>query len=185
MSLVGGSVAQVFLAHAPEELRAGRLGEFTAKILGGLLKTGVGPMLFAALVAGPLAGILFGKSWARAGELVAWMTPWFILQFLASPVSMVMHIRMQQVRMLLLTIFGVVLRVGAVYLGAKLAPSHMVECYAVAAAVYYLILNVVFYGVSGCGVRLLLQHARKVLVVPLGWIGFGVLMRLGMEWGMV
>ena len=151
MSLVGGSVAQVFLAHAPEELRAGRLGEFTARILGGLLKTGVGPLLFAALVAGPLAGILFGKSWARAGELVAWMTPWFILQFLASPVSMVMHVTGRQRQMLAVTITGLMLRVGAMLIAYEWSRSELAEIFALSGGIFYLLCCVIFYRVAGVG----------------------------------
>ncbi|MGY1529600.1 lipopolysaccharide biosynthesis protein [Luteimonas sp. A649] len=182
MALIGASVAQVYLSRAPEELRQGSLPAFTARIFGGLVKTGVGPLLFAGIVASPVFALVFGEEWRRAGDLLAWMTPWSVLQFLSSPVSMVMHVRMQQARMLLLAIFGLVLRVGVILLVVKFTPDHIVESYAVSAAAYYLVLSVVFYKLSGCGVRSLLQQARKTLVTLVGWVGFGVLVRLGMEW---
>ena len=46
MGLLGTAVGQVFLSRAPQEFRLGHLGKFTAAILGGLLKTGIGPLYF-------------------------------------------------------------------------------------------------------------------------------------------
>src|SRR5262249_7392564 len=50
-SLIGGAAGQVYLAHAAEEYRAGRLGTFTVTVVGGLFKAGAGPLLLAGIVA--------------------------------------------------------------------------------------------------------------------------------------
>jgi O-antigen/teichoic acid export membrane protein len=181
LALVGASVAQVYLSRAGEELRRGTLPTFTARIFDGLVKTGVGPLVFAGIVAPPVFELVFGHQWARAGELVAWMTPWSVFQFLSSPVSMVMHVRMRQRSMLLLTLFGLVLRVGTILLAARVIPDRVVEGYVVSAAVYYVVITMVFYRLSGCGLRSLLQQSRKSFGIPAAWIALGVLIRLGME----
>ena len=180
MSLVGGSVAQVFLAHAPEELRAGRLGEFTARVLGGLLKTGVGPLMFAALVAEPLARILLGEKWARSGELVAWLAPWFILQFLASPVSMVMHVQSRQKALLGITIIGFLMRAGLVYCFSLVTKESLPEIYAISGATFYFVCCLVFYGASGVGVMMFISEVGKALRILSGWLFAGILIRWGL-----
>lgn len=174
MALLGGSIAQVYLAHAPEELRADRLGDFTTRILTGLVKTGVGPLLFAGIVAPSLAGLVFGQGWSRTGELVAWMTPWFVLQFLSSPVSMVMHVTGRQKWLLLVTVFGLVLRVGAMWFAYHYWKHDFSEIYAVSGAVFYGLCCLVFYGAAGVTERQILSAARAGALLLVAWIVGGM-----------
>jgi O-antigen/teichoic acid export membrane protein len=181
MNLIGNAISQVYLAHAPEEYRAGTLGAFTANILGGLMKTGVGPLLFAALVAPQAFVLIFGEKWQRAGVLVAWMTPWFIAQLMSSPVSMVMHVRNKQRGMMLLTMAGLCLRVGAIGAAAMLLPSHLSELYAVSGAVFYLACFFIFSGLAGLTrqdyLRLLKSGANFVLL----WLALGLAARFALQ----
>jgi len=75
MGLFGTAIGQVFLSRAPQEHRLGRLDIFTTSIIGGLLKIGVGPLIFGGLLAPDLFAKIFGEDWRRAGILMAWMTP--------------------------------------------------------------------------------------------------------------
>lgn len=169
MALLGGSIAQVYLAHAPEELRSGRLGDFSARVLSGLIKTGVGPLLFAGIAAIPLAGLIFGREWERAGELVAWMTPWFVLQFLSSPVSMVMHVTDQQKALLLLTVGGLLLRLGAMWFAYSYFKNGFSEAYAVSGAVFYGLCFIVFYRAAGTRLAQVFFALRKGAPVLAAW----------------
>ncbi len=137
MSLIGNAVAQVYMSQAPAAHREGDLGAFTVRILGGLMRTGVGPLIFAGIVAAPAFAIIFGAEWRAAGELVAWMTPWFVMQFLSSPVSMSLHVTGHQRAALLLQIAGLVIRVGAVLAAIALAPQHLAQAYALSGLVFY------------------------------------------------
>lgn len=174
MALIGGSVAQVYLSHAPEEMRAGRLTAFTTKILSGLIRTGVGPLIFAGLVAAPVAGIVFGTEWRRAGELVAWMTPWFIFQFLSSPVSMVMHVAGEQRKMLALTIAGFLFRITALTGAYLFLKGSLAEVYALSGAVFYGICAVIFYGVASVSWVEFVGALKSNLLVLLAWCGAGI-----------
>lgn len=137
MGLIGASVAQVYLAEAPQKLRDGTLGMFTRRTMMALLKTGAPPLLLVGAVSPFVFAPVFGAEWSRAGALVAWMTPWFILQFLASPVSMVLHVTEKLAAAMILQFSGLVLRVGAV-LGAMVwAPAWVAETFAVSGAVFY------------------------------------------------
>ena len=174
MALIGNAVAQVYMSQAPAEYRAGSLGAFTARILGGLMRTGVGPLLFAGIVAAPAFAIVFGAEWREAGLLVAWMTPWFVMQFLASPVSMSLHVTGNQKAALALQLLGLVLRAGAVAAAIALAPGHLAQVYAVSGFVFYAIYvaTVLRYVETPAGD--LRRELARFVPWGAGWITLGI-----------
>jgi O-antigen/teichoic acid export membrane protein len=138
MALLGNAVSQVYLSRAPEELRAGRLGCFTAQVIGELLKTGAGPLMALGIVSPLVFAPLFGEEWAPAGVMTAWLTPWFMAHFLAAPVSMALHVAGRQRLALALQLFGLALRVGAVLMASLASSNFLTEAYAVSGLVLYL-----------------------------------------------
>ena len=137
MTLLGSSISQVYVSRAPGELRAGRLAEFTAGILLRLLQIGIAPLILVGLVAPYASPLIFGVEWTRAGEIVALMVPWIILQFLTSPVSMVMFVVDKQKSMLLLTLSGAILRIGAVGFAIIAGGDHIIAALVSSSALYY------------------------------------------------
>lgn len=185
MGLLGTAVGQVFLSRAPREFRLGHLGTFTATILGGLLKTGIGPLILGGLLAPDLFAKVFGEEWRRAGVLMAWMTPWFVMQFLASPVSVALHVANRQRAALFLQLFGVILRVGAVYGASLIAMGLISEAYAVSGFVFYLVyLVVVFHAAGVRGSDILIEIRAAVPALSL-WIGTGLAVKLALSFGPV
>lgn len=144
--LVGGSVAQVFIAEAPARLRDGTLAAFTRSTMWTLFRTGAPPLVAVGALSPLMFPLVFGAEWARAGWLVAWMTPWFVLQFVASPVSMVLHVTGRVALAMGLQALGLLLRVGAVLIVTAVAPVWQSEVYALTGAVFYgLFLSAVLY----------------------------------------
>ncbi|WP_422026150.1 lipopolysaccharide biosynthesis protein [Roseovarius sp.] len=137
MALVGQSVAQVFIAEAPERLRQGTLPAFTRRTSLTLFKLGAAVLIPVGLLSPLVFPPLFGPGWGRAGEIVLWMTPWHILQFTASPVSSVLHVIGRLRTALVLQVFGALLRIGAVAITAALATGWISEVYALSGAVFY------------------------------------------------
>lgn len=137
MSLIGGSVGQVYLAEAGQKMREGTFSSFTRKTIFTLAKVGAPPILIAGLISPFAFGPIFGDEWARAGVIVAWMTPWFVLQFIVSPVSTVLNVIDRQDLAVLLQIFGFATRVLAVLGAAQFAPNLLAEVFAVTSAVFY------------------------------------------------
>lgn len=144
MTLIGNATAQVYLSRASEEYREGQLSNFTHQTLLGLIKIGVAPLLFFCMIAPYIFSVVFGKDWIRSGELVSWMAPWFIFQLISSPISMVMYVKGRQASMLMLTLSGLLIRVGAVTFSAAWKPSYLSEIYASTGAVFYAICFIVF-----------------------------------------
>ncbi|WP_436287643.1 lipopolysaccharide biosynthesis protein [Variovorax paradoxus] len=177
ISLIGGAVAQVYLSHAPEAYKAKDLGSFTVKILGGLMRTGVGPLLFIGIVA-PLAfPVIFGSNWHRAGELVAWMTPWFIMQLLSSPVSMSLHVTGNQSVAFLLQMFGFILRVAVTGL-AVWSGKWISEAYAISGFVFYFVYNYVILKTVGSQKAEVIRTLGSSLVPAGLWVGGGLISSL-------
>ncbi|GGY10146.1 polysaccharide biosynthesis protein [Litchfieldella qijiaojingensis] len=137
MGLVGSSVAQVYLAEAPSKLRSGTLTQFTRRNMLTLLKMGGAPLVAVGIASPLVFPYVFGEEWLRAGVAVAWMTPWFVLQFIASPISMVLHVTDNQLAAMLLQAFGLVLRVAAVFLTLQLAETWVIEVFALSGAMFY------------------------------------------------
>lgn len=137
MGLLGSSVAQVYLAEAPKRLREGTLGPFTRKTMLGLLRIGGIPLAVLGATSPFLFPYIFGGEWARGGLLVAWMTPWFVLQFVTSPISAVLHVTGDMFAAMLLQAFGLVLRLGSVIAAASLAKDWVAEVYALSGMLFY------------------------------------------------
>jgi len=137
LGLVGSSVGQVYLAEASQKWRDGELAAFTRRMMWNLLKAGIPPLTAAAIACPLLFPLIFGAEWARAGLIVAWLTPMFILQFVASPVSMVLHVVGELAAAMWLQVVGGVFRVAAVVLAARFAPGWITETFAISGAVFY------------------------------------------------
>jgi O-antigen/teichoic acid export membrane protein len=174
MGLLGTAIAQVYLSRAPDEFRADRLGAFTAKVIGGLLATGVGPLIFAGLLAPDLFAHIFGDEWRRAGVLMLWMTPWFVMQFLASPISMSLHVVNRQRAALILQVFCLLLRVSMTYGAAAIAGGHISETYAASGLIFYTVYFLVVLRVVGVPAKLLSVEFVRSMRVVLAWTLAGI-----------
>ncbi len=178
IGLIGSSISQVYFSRAVEEHRNGRLGDFTARTLGGLAKSGVGPLIFVGIIAPSAFGLIFGAAWQRAGELVAWMTPWFVLQFLASPVSMVLHVTGNQRKALILTVSGLLLRVTLVSIGAsQMMGGSVSESYAISGFIFYSICLYVFCEITNISSR----HLVRELTGALPLIALSIVLAIGLK----
>ena len=139
MGLVGSSVAQVYLSEAPEKYYQGDLNRFTRKTALNLFKLGFFPLALVAFGAPFFVPIVFGQEWSRAGELMVWLAPMYLLQFTVSPISMALHITNSQKIALWLQIFGFFLRCGGVLCAIAFLDQWVVEAYAVLGWVFYCI----------------------------------------------
>ena len=145
LGLVGTSVGQVYLTEASQKWRDGELAAFTRRMMWNLFKAGTPPLVLAAVACPLLFPLVFGAEWARAGIIVVWLTPMFILQFVASPVSMVLHVIGEMAVAMWLQVAGGVFRVGAVLIAAQLAPAMLTETFAISGAVFYSLMVALVY----------------------------------------
>jgi len=145
MALIGNSVAQVFLVEAPIRMRAGALPTFTQRAMLTLFKAGAPPLIIVGVISPWVFPVVFGQEWARAGVIVAWLTPMCILQFVASPVSMILHVTGRVIWAMWLQIVGAIVRVGCVAIAGSAAPSRLIEVFSISGATFYLAYLIVIY----------------------------------------
>ena len=143
MSLIGSAVSQVYLAEGAERYRTGTLGVFTKNTIRNLAKIALAPLLLLAIIAPWLMPYILGEEWQRTGVLISWMSPWFFMQFIASPISIVLYITGEQITAMCLQIFGVILRCGFVLLAVIYSNDQIGEFYAISGLIFYSIYLIV------------------------------------------
>lgn len=139
IAFIGSAVSQVYLANGPEELKKGKLKEFTLQSMNSLLKVAILPLVLISIMSPYVFPIIFGENWGRAGEMMIWMLPWFAAQLLVSPISMSLHILNLHKIALLLQIFGLFIRTGGLFIIVQLNPKFLFEYYALSGFFFYLI----------------------------------------------
>jgi len=180
VALIGGALSQVYSSRASEEHRAGELAEFTAKILEGLIRTGVGPLIFIGLISSKIFPIVFGAEWSRAGDIVFWMTPWIVMQFLASPISLALHITSRQKVALIIQLIGLMVRVGAVLIAAYFSKQNLVNAYAGSGFLFYLIYFAAVLLCVGVKLRRVADMFLKNWLIVSGWVVAALLIDRGL-----
>ncbi|MDO9178521.1 MAG: oligosaccharide flippase family protein [Agitococcus sp.] len=170
LTVVGSAIAQVYMSHASEEYKKGNLSTFTADVIGRLTKIGVGPLIFAGILAPIIFPIVFGEVWSRAGILVSWMVPWFVFQFLSSPISMSLHILEHQSLALWLQVFGVLLRVGSLVLAIMYYDNMASEFYIASGAIFYILYFIVVIKVTAVKIVDALNALKASLAYVFGWV---------------
>lgn len=149
IALIGGSVSQVYSSRAVTELNKGTLLQFTKSIMKRLFLLGIGPMLIASVLGPLVVPNLFGSEWQRSGEIVTLITPWLLLQLVASPVSIGLTVTGHQALAMGLQLFGLVLHISWVLGAFMLFGSLTVEALALSGAIFYLLYGwTILYAVS-------------------------------------
>ncbi|MBC7215028.1 MAG: oligosaccharide flippase family protein [Burkholderiaceae bacterium] len=171
LGLIGRAVANVYLAHAAEKNRQGELKAFTISVIDGLCKSGVGPLIFIGLLAPAVASPIFGSEWRRAGEAIAMLTPWFLLNYISSPISMALHVTQNQFKSLTLQISGLVIRVGVTLFAVSYMPSYVLESYALGSALFYAIYFYVIASAVKINFNDVLLIFKKNYTSVVVWIG--------------
>lgn len=156
MGFIGGAVSQVYLANAPVKYKTGNLTQYTLQCVLNLMKIGVMPISIICILAPIVIPYIFGAEWQRAGEMMLWMLPWYIMQFITSPVSMSLHITNNQKIALILQIIGLFIRAGGVWVFSMLMVDKIFEYYALSGFIFYILYFIV--------VLLVIKNSDKLLV---------------------
>lgn len=169
MSLLGGSISQVYMSRAPEALREGQLHALTISIMRRLAVIGIPSLLVVGLLAPSLVPYVFGTEWARTGVIIAWMVPWIALQFIASPVSMALHITGKQHWAMFLQGVGFAIRNVPLVVVAMSNPENLVEIFAVGSAFFYVLYLTVVQVAVGVRTQIIFKTLFGAALVLLAW----------------
>lgn len=90
---VGRAVGDVLYSELAAALRAGDLGRARSLFYRAMAKLavfGIGPIMALGALSPILAPLIFGRSWAEAGWIVAAIAPWLYVELIISPLSTVL-----------------------------------------------------------------------------------------------
>lgn len=164
LSIIGGAVSQVYYSDAAQYERDGILADETIRIFKRMSTWLVLPMVTLGPFAPSFFKFVFGEEWERAGALLVWMLPWYAFQCVASPISMVMHVKMKQSLLLLLTTFGMIVRIIPLLFAIYQFPEYAVYILAVTSATFYGVISIIFLVVSGLAAGLVASLILKLIL---------------------
>jgi O-antigen/teichoic acid export membrane protein len=171
ISLIGAAIGSVFFAQAPAALRAGRLPEVAEALRRKLANAGV-PALVLLVCAGPdLFAAVFGERWRMAGHYARWMAPWVYFQFQFSPLSCLPDVmELQKMELFAqFSTFAVRLATLAVCYGFSVPADTSVAVFSVVSAVAYLGMLTLFMSRVGVGLRAMVTHDARRLLIFCAW----------------
>lgn len=97
LAVVGDSFADIFKQRAAQERIADGHCERSWAVTARLLALGCLPLLITVLPFGPsIFAFIFGEEWRQAGTYAQWLTPYYALAFIASPLSRTLYVAEKQ-----------------------------------------------------------------------------------------
>jgi lipopolysaccharide exporter len=120
ISLLGMAIGQVLLNRAAEQLAQGfEIADLVEKIIGKTIMLCVVPFFILLIAAPEIFSIVFGREWETAGLYAQAMIPLYFLQFVTSPVSVVLIALQKQQILALLQAMLLLGAVGSLSLGGR------------------------------------------------------------------
>lgn len=115
--LIGASIGQVFFQRCAEMINNGQnvLG-VAVKSVRTLTLLSIIPFSIVFLFGEELFAFVFGENWREAGVYAEIMTPWFLVNFMASPISPLPLILKKQRNFFFLAMFGTALMLGTLFI---------------------------------------------------------------------
>lgn len=150
MGLLGQAVGQVLFGSSRDALKNGTLNILALKIILGLLGVILLPTLIVFFFAADLFSFIFGEVWRDAGSYAGWLMLGLSVQFLYSPISMVLTVTEGQQINLYIHIFMLCAKIGAIAYGYYVGSSMV-------AIIGFSMVGVVGYAGA---IMVILSHAR-------------------------
>ncbi|AKB83924.1 O-antigen flippase Wzx [Methanosarcina barkeri 3] len=87
MSLIGGSISQVFFQRASRAFTEGTLASLVEDVFRMLVVIGMFPILILTIVGSDVFTVIFGKGWTEAGIYAQILSLWAFVWFISSPLT--------------------------------------------------------------------------------------------------
>jgi O-antigen/teichoic acid export membrane protein len=168
MNLIGAAVAEVYVAEFAQRARAldfmgmkTLFRTYTAR----LAQSGVIPILVLALAAPWLFGFALGQQWKEAGQLTRVLTPLFLADFVAFPLSRTLTLLERQGLQFAWDLMRFVAVVSVIVIGHALGWSSIVVvgAFGLVLATFYAVLAGLGYGAIRRGSARLLAQGPQVM----------------------
>jgi len=126
MSLIGGSLSQVFYPRAVEaKMEGNTLNILVKNFFEVLVVVGLFPCLLLTLIGGDLFSVVFGEQWREAGVFAQILGIWAFFWFISSPLSTLYYVFEKQKDFSYFTIVNLVTRFGSLMIGGILGSVYI------------------------------------------------------------
>ncbi|WP_313500554.1 oligosaccharide flippase family protein [Stutzerimonas nitrititolerans] len=138
-ALVGSAVANVFLPHAADAYREGKLGDLLLKVHSILVPIAIPAVVVLVLLSPALFAFVFGSEWREAGSYAQWLAVMLYANFIFGPVSTSFGIMNKQDAGLLLYVSLLVASLTSIWIGATFFQDTLatIALYSIANAMLY------------------------------------------------
>jgi lipopolysaccharide exporter len=154
MSLIGGSIAQVFYQRASEAHKQNRLTALVEDVFDKLVIIGLFPMLTLTLTGRDLYIVLFGAEWAEAGVYTQILSIWAFIWFISSPLSTLFGVLEKQEYLLWWNLANFVTRFLSLWMGGVLRePRIAIILFASSGILVYGYITLLILRKSGVSLR--------------------------------
>lgn len=124
LTLLGSSISQAYLKKSSDMVNNDQcLGKMTADIYRKLFMLGIVPLSIIAGYGDYIFGFLLGERWAVSGQYASILSPWMLMVFVASPVSIIFATLEKQKISLVLNSVLLILRVTSFLIGGIIMKS--------------------------------------------------------------
>jgi len=174
MSLIGGSIAQVFFQRASKAHSDGTLPILVENVFHSLIAIGIFPILTVTIIGPELFAVIFGDAWIEAGLYAQILSIWAFVWFISSPLSTLWAVLEKQAFGIRITSLNFVTRIISLVLGGVTgSPVIALALFAFSGVLVYGYLNIKMLLFSGVQ----LTNAGKHLFSSLGlFCPFGIIL---------
>ncbi len=138
LSLLAGSVAQVFFVRAVKTNREGTLGRFSSNVHTKLIMMSIFPTAALMVAGGDIFQVLFGIEWRASGEYLRYVAPWIMFSIVSSPMTRLFDVLERQRLEFLVAIASAVVMISVLVLVGRSQNAALI---------------IMYLGISGSAIR--------------------------------
>ena len=173
LSLVGGSIGQVFLQRASEAKREGTIGHLIEDVVELMLLLSLVPLALLMVYGGDVFALVFGSEWFEAGVYVQILTIWAVIWFISNPIANAITILEIQECRFKYTIATLATRFTALVIGGYFQSVYLaMALFAIFGILTYGYLFHAIFSHSHASFRKVVYNTRKTLVFVAGVVAF-------------
>jgi len=165
LSLIGGSIGQVFLQRASDAKRNGTVGLLIEDVVELMLLLSLVPLALLMVYGGDVFALVFGNEWFEAGVYVQILAIWAVIWFISYPIGNATSILEIQECRFKYTIANLVTRFAALTIGGYFQSVYLAMALFAFFGILtygYLFHAIFFY--SEASFRKILYNTRKMLM---------------------
>ena len=125
MSLIGGSISQVFFQRASRALSEGTLPNLVESVFRMLVIIGMFPILILTIIGSDVFTVVFGRAWTEAGVYVQILSLWAFVWFISSPLTTIYVVVEKQHFGFKYNFFNLITRFLSLIIGGMLGSARL------------------------------------------------------------